>query len=189
MRAMQAGSVPSLTDGVVVLDGFTLDDVDAQVAGEDEEQARRFGWYPAASTHQTVRAAILRGQESWRTGGATRTFAARDATSRELLGGCEIRLKDEGIAHMSYWIFPEHRRRGLASRAVRLACGFAFSELGVERIELYVEPDNQASRGVARRAGFTQEGILRARARFGAERRDMILYARLPGDPVPPSGF
>ena len=39
-----------MTDGVGVLNGFTLDDAEAHLAGEDEEQARRFGWYPARLT-------------------------------------------------------------------------------------------------------------------------------------------
>src|SRR6266571_3692807 len=54
-----ADSAPILTDGVVVLDGHTLDDLDAHLAGEDEEQARRLGWYPASSTPETVRTAML----------------------------------------------------------------------------------------------------------------------------------
>jgi RimJ/RimL family protein N-acetyltransferase len=178
-----AGAPPTLTDGVVVLDGHRLSDVAAHVAGEDEEQARRFGWYPARSTPERVRAAFIRWRRSWRRGGRRRTFAVRDGASGELAGGCEVRLKGDGIAHVSYWTFPPFRGRGLASRAVRLVCAYAFAHLGVERIELYVETDNLASRGVARKAGFVEEGVLREYGRYGDERRDMVLYSRLPTDP------
>jgi hypothetical protein len=34
---------PHLSDGILVLDAFTPDDISDQVAGEDEEHARRFG--------------------------------------------------------------------------------------------------------------------------------------------------
>jgi len=174
-----------LTDGVVVLDCFTLNDVDAHLAGEDEEQARRFGWYPKRSTVETVTAAILRWQDDWRSGGETRAFAVREASGGTLVGGCEIRLKGDSVAHASYWIFPLFRRRGLATRAVRLLCDFAFGNLGIERVELYVERDNAASRGVARRAGFTEEAVLPGHGEFGDERRDMVLFGRqvrqLPG--------
>ncbi len=173
---------PTLTDGVVMLTTFTLDDAEAHLAGEDDEQARRFGWYPARSTIETVRRAITRWQEDWRAGGLTRAFAARDAANGALVGGCEVRLVGDGIGNMSYWIFPDYRGRGFASRAARLACAWAFATLGVERMEVYVEVDNLASRGVARKAGFTQEGILRKQARIGPERRDMVLYARLATD-------
>lgn len=53
-------------------------------------------------------------------------------------------------------------------------------ELGLARIELYIEPDNAASRGVARRAGYLEEGVLRDRLQIGDARRDAVLYARLP---------
>jgi RimJ/RimL family protein N-acetyltransferase len=176
-------TTPRLSDGLLVLDAFTLRDVAAQVAAEDEEHARRFGWYPEHSTDETVRSAILRWQEEWRSQGCTRTFAARKANGGELVGGCEIRLRNNGLAEMAYWTFPAHRGRGLAVRAVRLASDYAFSQLGVERIELYIEPDNHASRAVARKARFAEEGTLRSQeVTLNGERRDMVVYSRLPSD-------
>jgi RimJ/RimL family protein N-acetyltransferase len=80
---------------------------------------------------------------------------------------------------MSYWTFPAFRGRGLASRAAQLASAYAFAELGVERIELHIEVDNMASRRVARKAGFSEEGILRSPALIGGQRRDMVVYSRL----------
>ncbi|HEX6524795.1 MAG TPA: hypothetical protein VF070_33045, partial [Streptosporangiaceae bacterium] len=41
---------PALRDGVVFLDRYTDDDIHAHLAGEDEETARRFGWWPTTST-------------------------------------------------------------------------------------------------------------------------------------------
>ncbi len=41
--ARVAETAPRLSDGVLVLDAFTVRDVAAQLAGEDEEHARRFG--------------------------------------------------------------------------------------------------------------------------------------------------
>jgi RimJ/RimL family protein N-acetyltransferase len=181
MRARDLAAPPTLTDGVIVLDGFTLDDLPAHLAGEDEEHARRFGWHPARSTPETVRAAILRWQENWRTGGSTRAFAMRDARTGGLVGGCEVRLRELGLAHMSYWTFPAHRRRGLATWAVRLACAYAFTELAVERMELRIEADNVASRRVARRAGFREDGVVtedRGEAADAAPQREMVRYVR-----------
>jgi len=174
--------VPTLTDGVVELGGFTPDDAEAHLAGEDEEHARRFGWHPSASTPESVRNAIDRWQADWGAGGPTCAFAARESTGKALVGGCELRLRGEEIAQLSYWVFPQHRRRGLGTRIVRLACDYAFGELGIERIEALVEPDNEASRGVVGTVGFVEEGLLRRRVRFGDERRDMALYSLLPHD-------
>jgi RimJ/RimL family protein N-acetyltransferase len=181
-------AAPRLSDGVVVLDRHRLSDADAHLAGEDEEQARRFGWYPAASTRVGVRRAIRRWQRQWSSGGARRAFAIRDGQTGALAGGCEVRVGEDGLAEISYWVFPPFRGRGFARRAIGLACEWAFAELRVERMEIYVEPDNAASRSAALRAGFTEEGVLRARGRFGEERRDLVLYSRLPSDRMPALG-
>jgi RimJ/RimL family protein N-acetyltransferase len=184
---------PILDDGVIVLNAFTLDDADAHLAGEDEEQARRFGWYPARSTLETVRDAIIGWREDWRTDGPTRAFALRLASTGELAGGCELRLQRPGLAHMSYRVFPQHRRRGFASRGVRLLSAYAFASLGVTRLELHVAADNVASRGVAHRAGFTEDGVIdEVGGEASTPRPPMIRYVRLVGpavgDPrVPPA--
>jgi RimJ/RimL family protein N-acetyltransferase len=174
---------PTLTDGVVILDGFTADDAAAHLAGEDDEHARRFGWYPRRSTEESVRASISRWQQDWRSDGETRVFATRSAETRQLLGGCQLRLREKRIGELSYWTHPTHRRQGAASRAVRLLCAFAFGELGVERLEAYIEPDNVASRRVVESIGFSEEGIARAREpTVSGERRDMVVYSRLPSE-------
>jgi RimJ/RimL family protein N-acetyltransferase len=181
-------NAPRLSDGVVVLDRHRLADADAHLAGEDEEQARRFGRDPAASTPVGVRRAIRRWQRQWSSGGARRAFAIRDGHTGALAGGCEVRVGEDDLAEMSYWVFPPFRGRGFARRAIGLACEWAFAELRVERMEIYVEPDNAASRSAALRAGFTEEGVLRARGRLGDERRDLVLYSRLSSDRMPALG-
>ena len=167
--------VPTLSDGVIRLDGHTAADVEAIVAGEDEEHARRFGWFPARSTPRTARAAIDRWRQQWRTCGPTRAFAAREAATGTLIGGCEIRLGQHGIAAMSYWVFRDFRRRGYATRAVRLASDYAFAELGVNLLEVHIAATNTGSRGVARRAGFEDDP---GPARHGALAADEVLYTR-----------
>jgi RimJ/RimL family protein N-acetyltransferase len=179
---------PTLTDGIVRLDEFRRDDLDAHVSGEDEEQARRFGWYPDHSTRETALAAFERWAHDWAEDGATRALAVRRADSSELVGGCQLRLREKRMGELSYWTFPQHRGKGLARRAAALLCRYGFDNLGLDRIEAYVEPDNLASRRVLSAVGFRQEGLARKRElpQHG-DRRDMVLYGLLPED-LPPSG-
>jgi RimJ/RimL family protein N-acetyltransferase len=183
MRQHPEMPAPALTDGVVQLDEFGPCDVDAHLANEDEEMARRFGWWPNRSTAHDVRAAFDRWAESWASGGPIRAFAVREVATPTLVGSCELRLEEDHIARASYSVGPGARRRGFASRALQLAVQWAFDGLGLARIELYIEIDNVASRGVARRCGFVEEGLLRGRLRVGDARRDALLYARLAADP------
>jgi RimJ/RimL family protein N-acetyltransferase len=142
----------SLTDGVVVLERFRADDMEAHLAGEDEEQARRFGWWPRRSGPEQFRALLAEDEASWSRGGPNFRLATR--VRGELVGGCELRVRKPGSATVSYWTFASHRGCGYATRATRLLCDWAFEALRLERVEAHVEEDNAASVGVARAAGF-----------------------------------
>ncbi len=48
-------------------------------------------------------------------------------------------------------VFPQWRRRGLASQAARLAVAYAATVMKASRIIIRVLPENAASLGVARR--------------------------------------
>lgn len=124
----------------------------AHLAG-DEETARRFGWRPQQSTEETVRAAHERWAVEWRAHGKTRSFAVREAASERLVGGCELRLHDDGSGQLSWWTHATERRKGYATRAVKLLVEYA-ETLGLDRLEAHSGEDNHASRKVAVNAGF-----------------------------------
>ena len=150
---------PFLTDGVVVVNPLTVADAEAQWSGEDEEQARRFGWYPKRSSIDSVREFLADTERQWREDGSRRTFGIRLATTRTLVGGCEARLQGESTAHLSWWIFPEHRGRGFGSRGVRLMCGYIIDAWDVRRLVAFIEADNLASRSVASNVGLVELGL------------------------------
>ncbi|MEU1485015.1 GNAT family N-acetyltransferase [Streptomyces sp. NPDC005752] len=70
------------------------------------------------------------------------------------LGEVMLRRAPEGT-EIGYVVGPAHRGRALASRAVRVMAAYAFDQLGVEQVILELEAENDASVGVATRAGFT----------------------------------
>ncbi|MFC4060903.1 GNAT family N-acetyltransferase [Planomonospora corallina] len=70
-------------------------------------------------------------------------------------------------AELGYAIGAPYRRRGLATRAVRLMTGYAYGTLGMGRVLLRIAPGNEASAAVARAAGFHLTGdepVVRDRA-------------------------
>jgi RimJ/RimL family protein N-acetyltransferase len=158
-RLERLGHAPVLSDGVVVLECLSLADASSHWAGEDDEQARRFGWYPRRSSLDGVRTFIIDRQRQWREGGPRRTLAIRLADTRTLVGGCETRLQPDRSAEVSWWIFPEHRRQGLATRGVRLMLQYFSNTFGVSKFVALIEPDNAASLGVARGTGFVESGL------------------------------
>ena len=54
---------------------------------------------------------------------------------------------------------------------------FAWSVPEVHRIELYIEPWNEASVKTAEFAGYQREGLLRRHQVIDGKRVDMLLYA------------
>jgi RimJ/RimL family protein N-acetyltransferase len=64
---------------------------------------------------------------------------------------------------------------------VRLVSGWVFERPGMERLQLRADEQNVASRKVAEKAGFTQEGILRS-SRYNprlARRINFVMYSLL----------
>jgi ribosomal-protein-alanine N-acetyltransferase len=75
--------------------------------------------------------------------------------------------REAGTGEIGYWVAREARGRGIATRAVRLACEWAASELELTTLEIIVHEDNAASLRVARSAGFTPTGERRVAPREG----------------------
>jgi RimJ/RimL family protein N-acetyltransferase len=138
-------AVPELRSDGIILNAHNDSEVAAHVAGEDEETARRFGWWPAYSTDETVRAAYANWARNWQD----------DPGSGALVGNCELRIGPDGTGQVSYWTHAGKRGQGYACNALALLVGYAAS-IGVTRLEAHVAPDNHASRHVAEAAGFTQ---------------------------------
>lgn len=90
-------------------------------------------------------------------------FAVRSSVDGALLGGCEIQLLEYRKANLSYFTLPQHRGRGVASRAVAFASLVAFESLEVMCIEIIADPDNIPSRHVATRNEFQEIGMRNGR--------------------------
>jgi RimJ/RimL family protein N-acetyltransferase len=162
--------VRARTDGLVTLALFVESDASILCDGDRDAELRRWFDFPADFVPSLEHSReVIRRWNSERTAGTRFPFAVRSGTTNELLGGCELRPTNDGNANLSYWTYPLHRRRGIASRAVRLACDIAFDELGVHCVEVVVHPENTASRAVAERSGFVESG----------ERDGRIVYVRM----------
>ena len=142
---------------------------------------------PAPASVADAIAVIERIEQSWRRfdaeGEATgAAFAIVDAAFGEPDGMCGVdHWSSTGVAQFGYWLASGARGRGFATRAVTLMTGWLF-ELGAARVFLTIESENAASAAVARRAGFTYEGTLRALGVWQGQRKDIDMFAVLPDE-------
>jgi RimJ/RimL family protein N-acetyltransferase len=102
-----------------------------------------------------------------------------------VVGSIGVRFDQRENGEIGYWCSAEARGRGVATRALRLLARYALDELGVGRLELMIDPDNVASRRVAEKAGFVEEGVLRSHMSHpDGRRRDSVMYSLLSSDPA-----
>lgn len=157
MTAHPIPAAPLLTDGVVLLRPITMADVDPYLERQDPEIARRFEWTGPASV-EDVRSAVTRWVASWSTGGRERNFAIVDPATSEVIGDSALELRDDGFVNVMYAVFSDWRRRGVATRAVRLLAAHASEVFPGSALLFRIHPDNEASARVARAAGAERIG-------------------------------
>ena len=107
-----------------------------------------------------------------------------DRADGRAVGSIGLWLRDlaAGRAAVGYWVVPSARGRGAAGHALTAVAAWALTDLGIARVELFVEPDNVASVRTAERAGFVREGVLRRWQVIDGARRDMVVFSRLADD-------
>ncbi|MHC0430295.1 GNAT family N-acetyltransferase [Streptomyces sp. O3] len=108
-------------------------------------------------------------------------IAVRAGQDWRLVGAVTLTCDpDMRTAELGYWIDAAYEGRGLVFRAATAVLDQAFGPLGIDRVELRTGPGNARSRGVARRLGFTEEGLLREAVIFpGGTREDDVVYGLL----------
>ncbi|HET6850002.1 MAG TPA: GNAT family protein [Gaiellales bacterium] len=170
---------PQLEDGVVALRQWTGDDVPEIVRCCNDELVARFvPVIPVPYTEADGLAFVARNEEP-----DELNLAITDTGSGAVLGAVGISLKDDpAVVEIGYWLGPEARGRGAATRALRLLAGWSLRELPIARLQLTTDVENAASQRVAARGGFVREGILRAWYDRRGERRDAVMFSLLPGE-------
>ena len=185
-------SAAPLSDGDVVLRLPNDRDIEAIAAYGQNPEIEESGWLPipvccprevAARTVQE----FLRGWHG--RGRFGRTFVIAPAAAPDLLGVVHLVSKGNSTGEIAYGVAPEHRRQGLATRAVCLVTTWAFADLGLTRLEICVTARGVhgiASQRVAEKAGFVYEGIRRSRLPMtGVEVEDRLYVLMAPPRTTP----
>jgi RimJ/RimL family protein N-acetyltransferase len=176
-------AVPSLADDVVSLRPPAERDVDAITAACQDPDIPRFTRIRSPYTRDDAVEFVRRTAEHWREG-TSAELAITDPATDGLLGmiGLVRLAAEREVAEIGYWVAREARRQGVASRAVRLVSRWAVVDLGVRRLELMTRLENVASQGVATRAWFTREGVLRSYVTLGCGLTDVVMFSLVPAD-------
>ena len=103
-------------------------------------------------------------------------FAADEA---ELLGGTGLHPRvGPGGLEIGYWVRASATRQGIVTESTAALTRAGFEVCETDRIEIRIEPRNEASFGVPRKLGFVEEATLRRRlpGREGGPLRDVTIF-------------
>jgi ribosomal-protein-alanine N-acetyltransferase len=175
---------PPLSDGVVALRPWRDEDAGVKAAWREDAVIVRWTGVPANYTEAAALAWAAQMEEA-RKAGRVLALAITDAVSGAVLGSCDMRRPDPddpALGEVGYLVSEPARGRGVATRAMGLLIAWSFRELGMERVQALIHPDNPRSAGVLHRLGFQREGLLRQYRADDDGREDRVLYSVLPGE-------
>lgn len=90
--------------------------------------------------------------------------------------------KEHRKTSLGYWLGRKFQGRGIMTKSVNRLIDYCFDELKVNRVELRAATENLASQSVAKRLGFTQEGILREAEMVNGRFLDNCVFSLLKKD-------
>ena len=167
----------------LVLRPFRPDDADAVLAAcQDPLIQRWISTIPSPYTAEDARTFITEIAIAGRADGRSLTVAVEAGGRLVGSSGVHALTMHPLGPEIGYWIAPEARGHGYAAETARALAEWALG-LGAPRVHLVADVRNTASQAVARRAGFTQEGVLRSDLPYrDGTRGDAALFSRLPTD-------
>lgn len=165
---------------------MTAADIDAVYEAVRESITELSAWlvwcHPDYSKEETA-AHILSRDEAWLSGEEF-SFGIFDAETGAVCGGVGLNQinRQYQMANLGYWVRTSCAGRGVASTAARRVAEFGFEELGLQRIEIVVSVENQASQRAAEKTGARREGVLRKRLIAHGEPLDAVMYSLIAED-------
>jgi RimJ/RimL family protein N-acetyltransferase len=166
----------------LLLRPFRPDDEEAvHRACQDPGTQRWLGLLPVPYTRADAREFVTGTAPRERAEGTGLSVAVE--ADGEFVGSSGVYLRPGRLGpEIGYWIAPWARGHGYAAEAAHALAEWALG-LGAGRVHLFADVGNTASQAVARRAGFTHEGVVRRCLEYrDGSRADAALFSRLPGD-------
>ena len=75
-------------------------------------------------------------------------------------GGLNSLSKEHKKAEIGFWLLPEYWGKGILSEAMPLICSYGFNQLGLHRIEGFVETKNENCKNAMKKSSFKYEGTM-----------------------------
>ena len=176
------GSGRRIAGASVTLRAPELSDYQEWASLREESRAHLQPWEPTWAPDEHSRGAyryrLRRYAEDIRDDKAYPFFMFRNEDDA-LVGGLTLSNIRRGVSQMAslgYWTGARFAGKGYMTAGVQGLVAFAFSDLGLHRVEAACQPENAASRAVLLKAGFEHEGAAKGYLRINGAWRDHLLF-------------
>jgi ribosomal-protein-serine acetyltransferase len=90
-------------------------------------------------------------------------FAAAICENERIIGiiGLNRIDRDNRIGYIGYWLAASYQGKGIMTNSCQMLINYAFKTLDLNRLVITCATENQRSRAIPLRLGFTHEGISR----------------------------
>jgi RimJ/RimL family protein N-acetyltransferase len=175
--------------GRLVLRCYEPDDAPLLKEAVDASIEHLLPWMPWAryepqSLDQKIE--LLRGMRSRFDSDEDYVYGVFDADEERLLGGSGLHPRaGHGAREIGYWVRADAVGQGIATEVTAVLTRVGIELLGLRRVDVQVDPDNERSLRIPRRLGFAEDGVLRRRLEpkeDGGDWRDSVVFSMLDGE-------
>jgi RimJ/RimL family protein N-acetyltransferase len=114
----------------------------------------------------------------------TYMFYILDRMTNQMVGLAFINQinRTHQMGNLGYLVRLSRLGEGIATAAARLVAQYGFKQLGLQRIEIVVHPENVPSLKVAEKLGAVREALLRNRVLLHGTPCEAYLHSLIPGN-------
>lgn len=147
----------------------------------DSNRAHLETWFPWVETTRAASDtdAFVRSVVEARARGEACTAVIREEGRVVGLVGVHPIDRPNRSGDLGYWLTKDAEGRGIMTRSAAALVEYCFESMELNRIVLRAAVQNGASRAVAARLGFQQEGVMREVEAYPGGYVDLVLYSML----------
>lgn len=136
-------------------------------------------WPENCLSHDFFRRRLIRQAKDWKAE-KSRHFLIFRQNDKSLIGGININYIHRGVAQsgaLGYWLDEKQQGQGYMAETLIFILSYAFTDMGLNRVNAATLLDNERSRKLLEGAGFTREGTAKSYMKIDGRFQDHILYA------------
>jgi ribosomal-protein-serine acetyltransferase len=156
----------------------------------DQDRAYLRKWLPWVDATETVEDTLSFIRSSLEQFASNKGFVAGIWSEQRLCGVIGTHKLDllNRKGEIGYWLGKSVQGRGIMTSACRAVVTYLLGDLALNRVEIHCARENEKSCEVARRLGFTEEGLAREAQLLHGEFHDLRRFSMLKKDWKPEPG-